>query len=478
MQRARSRPTPSVDITSDLVRPIVRRFSAPVKTRIRVFDVNGRVIADSRVMRGPGGVVQVAPLPPPETDSPDAAERWGDWAYEWVSTGLNALDTVAAYREGQSIAEGGYREVQTALTGRPDAMLRRDAAGELVLTVAAPVRSYRQIMGALMLTAQSDEIAAAIKQVRLELLALFVPAFMLLVALSFWLARTITRPIVRLAAAAERIRHAHGRSTTLPDFSNRNDEIGDLSNALREMTDALWQRLDAIERFAADVSHEIKNPLTSLRSAVETAARLHDPADQQKLMAIILDDVQRLDRLITDISDASRVDSEMSRAEMETVSLTGMLRAISEITNAGAEDDPTAVRLATRLPQDEPLDCQGIEGRLVQVFRNLIENARSFSPPGARVRLSAHRENDRAIVTVEDDGPGIPEGKLTAIFDRFYSQRPEAEKFGTHSGLGLSISKQIIEAHDGEIFAENRYGANGGVIGARFTVRLPLTRRG
>ncbi|MCR9256551.1 MAG: stimulus-sensing domain-containing protein [Alphaproteobacteria bacterium] len=469
---------PARDITPDLVQPIVRRFSAPVKTRIRVFDIDGRVIADSRVLRGPGGVVQVSPLPS-DTEQPGQAGEVVDWVYERVSTGLNALDTVAKYREAGSVAEGGYVEVQSALLGQADSMLRRDRDGELILTVAAPVRSYRQVMGALMLTAEGEDIASAIKQVRLELLMLFVPAFVLLIALSFWLSRTITRPVVKLAAAAEKIRHGHHRATVIPDFSGRNDEIGDLSDAIKDMTEALWQRMDAIERFAADVSHEIKNPLTSLRSAVETAARLDDPEHQQKLMAIILDDVQRLDRLISDISDASRVDAEMSRGETEEISLAGMLSTLTEITNAGIDSDARAVRLVTHLPPGDPLMCRGLEGRLVQVFRNLIENARSFSPEGGTVRLSAHRlgqmgDGEMAEIIIEDDGPGVPEGKLEAIFDRFYSERPDREKFGTHSGLGLSISKQIIEAHDGTIRAANRYGGHGTVIGARFTVRLPL----
>jgi two-component system sensor histidine kinase ChvG len=238
------------------------------------------------------------------------------------------------------------------------------------------------------------------------------------------------------------------------------------------MTDALFERMSAIEHFAADVAHEIKNPLSSLRSAVETAARIEDPNNRRRLMAIILDDVERLDRLITDISDASRLDAELSRIELAPVDIAAMLRALVDVDEAArAEDTP---RLVLDLPERaRRLEVSGIESRLAQVFRNLIANAVSFSPPGGEIRLTARPDGRAVLVTVEDRGPGIPGDKLTAIFDRFYSERPSGEKFGTHSGLGLSISKQIVEAHRGTIWAENRRDAQGEIVGARFCVRLP-----
>jgi two-component system sensor histidine kinase ChvG len=230
--------------------------------------------------------------------------------------------------------------------------------------------------------------------------------------------------------------------------------------------------MSAIESFAADVAHEIKNPLSSLRSAVETATRIEDPQKQRRLMAIVLDDVQRLDRLITDISDASRLDAELSRIELEPVDIAAMLRALVDVHEAaGGEGAP---RLALELPErGRDLTVPGIETRLSQVFRNVIANAVSFSPPSGEIRLVARHDGRGVLVTVEDQGPGIPEEKLTAIFDRFYSERPLGEKFGTHSGLGLSISKQIVEAHRGMIWAENRRDASGAVIGARFSIHLP-----
>jgi two-component system sensor histidine kinase ChvG len=237
------------------------------------------------------------------------------------------------------------------------------------------------------------------------------------------------------------------------------------------MTDALWARLDAIEAFAADVAHEIKNPLTSLRSAVETVARVEDPEQQKKLMSIILDDVQRLDRLISDISDASRLDAELSRAETDTVEIGELLRALLAVQEAGERADAPRFRLDVLDHQD--LAAPGIEGRLGQVFRNLISNAVTFSPPGGTIRLAAQRQGGDVVISIADEGPGIPEGKLEAVFQRFYTERPAGEKFGTHSGLGLSISKQIVDAHGGSIHAENRHDDSGRVCGARFIVRLP-----
>jgi two-component system sensor histidine kinase ChvG len=314
--------------------------------------------------------------------------------------------------------------------------------------------------------------------VRFEILKIFGLSLGVTVLLSIFLAGTIAQPIRRLAAAAERVKSGHGRQMTIPDLTDRRDEIGDLSGALRDMTKALWQRMDAIEHFAADVAHEIKNPLTSLRSAVETAARVDDPAKQRKLLALVLEDVQRLDRLITDISDASRLDAELSRGELETVPIGRMLEALIEVYEATGGDGGPRFSLAVSAPFGTPagdLPVVGIEGRLVQVFRNLIANAISFSPPGGAIRIVAERQADKVRVAIEDDGPGLPEGKLQAIFERFYSERPAGEKFGTHSGLGLSISKQIVDAHHGSIRAENRRDAEGRVVGARFIVILPAS---
>ncbi|MEK9644818.1 MAG: HAMP domain-containing sensor histidine kinase, partial [Alphaproteobacteria bacterium] len=347
--------------------------------------------------------------------------------------------------------------------------------GSLHLGAAAPIQRFKQVLGAILVTADSAEIDAAVRAVRFDILRVFALVLAVTVALSFYLAGTIARPVRRLAAAADNVRGGHGEADAIPDFTRRRDEIGDLSGSLRDMTDALWQRVEANERFAADVAHEIKNPLTSLRSAVETAARVRDPAQQAQLMEIIQDDVRRLDRLISDISDASRLDAELARGETERIDLGRLLQALVQVHTTAGGDRKTA-DLVYR--GEEPGRCviNGIEGRLVQVFQNLITNAVSFSPPTGRIVLSVERDRTDAVVTVQDEGPGIPPDSLESIFERFYSERPEGETFGRHSGLGLSISRQIVKAHKGEIFAENVLRRDGSRAGARFVVRLPLAR--
>jgi two-component system sensor histidine kinase ChvG len=454
----------------DLARQMMRRLVEPTRTRARLFDSRGDIIADSRVLRGAGDSIQVTELPPPEPRSLIA--RLFDRAYDWVVRRLPRRGRYPAYHQSALPQAADFAEVMQALHGQEASAVRSDPArGGLLISVAVPVRRYKQVLGAVMLSTGSGEIEAELRTVRLELLKIFAAALAVTVLLSFYLAGTIARPIRRLAAAAERARGRRAR-VEIPDFTGRGDEIGDLSGALREMTGALWQRMSAIESFAADVAHEIKNPLSSLRSAVETATRIEDPQKQRRLMAIILDDVQRLDRLITDISDASRLDAELSRIELEPVDIAAMLDALVDVHEAaGGEGAP---RLVFERPErGRDLIVPGIETRLSQVFRNVIANAVSFSPPNGEIRLTARHDGRAVLVTVEDRGPGIPEDKLTAIFDRFYTERPLGEKFGTHSGLGLSISKQIVEAHRGMIWAENRRDAGGAVIGARFTIRLP-----
>jgi two-component system sensor histidine kinase ChvG len=454
----------------DLARQMMRRLVAPTRTRARLFDVRGDIIADSRILRGPGDTVQVHELQTPEREG--AILRTADRIYDWIFHILPRHVSYPVYRESASPRAEDYSEVMRALRGETGSAIRTDPQTDgLVFSVAIPIQRYKQVLGAVMLSAGSGEIEEELRTVRLELLRIFGVALLVTVLLSFYLAGTIARPIRRLAAAAERARGRRAR-VEIPDFTHRGDEIGDLSRSLREMTDALWHRMSAIESFAADVAHEIKNPLSSLRSAVETAARIEDPVNQRRLMAIILSDVQRLDRLITDISDASRLDAELGRLEMEPVDLAAMLSMLADVHEATrAENAPGLVLAIGKNERD--LVVPGIETRLSQVFRNIIGNAVSFSPPSGEIRLTARHDGRAVIVAVEDGGPGIPDDKLTAIFDRFYTERPLGEQFGTHSGLGLSISKQIVEAHRGMIWAENRKDPNGATIGARFSVRLP-----
>jgi len=454
----------------DLARMTMRRIVEPTRTRARLFDIKGDIIADSRILRGPGDSVQVLELPAPKTAGP--IMRFADRVYDWLVDQLPRRTRYPVYRESASQHADDYPEVMQALRGETASAIRSDlASGGLVLSAAIPVQRYKEVLGAVMLSTGTGEIEEEVRTVRLELLRIFSVALLVTVLLSFYLAGTIVRPIRRLAGAAERARGRRAR-VEIPDFTWRGDEIGDLSGSLREMTDALWQRMSAIESFAADVAHEIKNPLSSLRSAVETAGRIEDPASQRRLMAIILDDVERLDRLITDISDASRLDAELSRLEVAPIEIGAMLEALADIhESTRTEGAPHLVlELADR---NRPLIVAGIETRLSQVFRNLIANAVSFSPPLGEIRLTARHDGRAVLIVIEDQGPGIPDDKLMAIFDRFYTERPLGEKFGTHSGLGLSISKQIVEAHRGMIWAENRKDENRAAMGARFCIRLP-----
>jgi len=467
-------------VDPDSARQLVRNLSNLAHLRARLFDRNGVMVADTRLLQGPGGEVQVLDLPPLDEG---AVVRLARRAYE-ITIGRYAYDhNLEPYVEQPKPTAADYREAAQALeTGQPKTMVRLRSDRQKILSVAVPVQFYKQIVGTLLVSRDGSNIDKRLFAVRGSILGMFAWVLALTVLTSIYLANTIARPVRRLAAAALQVRQAKNRRYPIPDLTNRSDEIGELSAALRDMTEALWQRLDAIEHFAADVAHEIKNPLTSLRSAVETVARVKDPEQQKKLMSIIMEDVARLDRLISEISDASRLDAELSRAELEPVQVGRLVEALAEVQNAN--DNPAAPKvriIAEADPANQPdkntahrgLVVPGLETRLGQVFRNLISNAVSFSPPGGVITIRTVRDKRHVKIMVEDQGPGIHSGKEEDIFNRFYTERPEGEKFGTHSGLGLSISKQIVEAHRGTIAASNITGEDGSVKGARFTVRLP-----
>ena len=454
---------------------MLRRLTAPTQTRARLFSEDGALIVDTQALVDPRGLVRVRQLPPPDGFAP-----W-IWARDRFESLLNWLPSegeLPIYQEHTPQHASDYREVISALVKGPEASVRRHESGGMVISVSIPVQRYRQVVGALMLSSGSGEIERAMRAIRIDILQVFGVALAVTILLSVYLAATIARPLKRLAAAAERVRTGSGRHTVIPDFAGRRDEIGDLGRDLRAMTEALWARMDAIERFAADVSHEIKNPLTSLRSAVETVARVEDPEQQKKLMSIILDDVARLDRLISDISDASRLDAELSRDPPSDLDLRDVLHALVDI-----HASTTGANIVMDIEPGAELMVNAFEDRLGQVFRNIITNALSFNPPDGKIMISATRTRQRGggevVVTVDDEGPGIPEANLESIFGRFYSDRPTAgpdgrsERLGSHSGLGLSISRQIVEAAGGELWAENRHAPDGAISGARFVVRFP-----
>ena len=450
----------------ELGRQMVRRFYEATDTRTRLFDPEGNLIGDSRLLVGGGGLVEVEPLP--EVGNDGWLRVAFDTMYRVVVGAFPERKRWPVYEERPFTDANQYPPVQRALEGSLGQQIWSVENGGQKVGVAVPVQQLRAVLGVVMLTRDTTRVDRTIQSLRENILTVFGASLGITILLSIYLAASITVPIRRLAAGADLVRRGHGRQQAIPDFTRRRDEIGDLSGSLRDMTAALWARMDAIESFAADVSHEIKNPLSSLRSAVETTTRVQDPEKLKRLMAIIEEDVQRLDRLITDISNASRLDAELSRAEAEIVDMAELLEMLDGMYRETAEE----IALDVRADQSVDLTVLGIRDRLVQVLRNLVANAVSFSPPDGCVVLRAWREDDRVVVTVVDDGPGIPEGKLETIFDRFYTERPVGEKFGTHSGLGLNISKQIVQAHHGRITARNRTDG----IGAVFRIDIPAAR--
>ena len=467
------------ELVASLARPLLQRLTAPTpNVDARLYAPDGELLADSRIEEGPGGAIVTVPLPPPPVPQGPVLAAVG-WLYDRmesllplptsapvveVGADVAGLDWAPDLRAAQAlIAEAGKGEVPP--------YVRRTQDRRLLVTVAEPVARSRQLIGIVLLTREADEVSSSVFAVRMSILGLFCLALALTVIMSIYLSRTIARPILRLTLAAERMREGRGRTGAVPEvLKSRGDEIGVLAQALEESAAALWTRLDAIERFAADVSHEIKNPLSSIRSAIETMPRISDREQQRRLFYIMADDVARLDRLISDISEASRLDAELSRITTEPVDVAPILAALAELHEATRREN--APHLVLEAPASG-LVVEGVEGRLVQVLRNLIGNAASFSPAGGQIRLLGRVTGSFVEIAVEDEGPGIPEAKLERIFDRFYSERPEGEEFGRHSGLGLPISRQIVETLRGRIAAENRRDAMGKIIGARFVVRLP-----
>lgn len=465
-------------------REIVRRLSDASGVRARFFLADGSLAVDSSQLGSLGKQILVEELSDPDqsgTFEPvmNPIAQWFDDLSHWVDTREYEL-----YLDRRNSTVLDYPEAVMALSGDIAAAVRRDENRNLVLTVALPVQRYVHVFGSLMLSRDGARVEEAMREVRLTILMVCSGALVITVLVSLYFAGTIARPLHRLAEAAEKVRHSVGRDPeVIPDLTRRYDEIGDLSAVLREMTAALSSRITAIERFAADVSHEIKNPLTSLKSAIETVQRVKDPEHQRELLRIVKEDVERLDRLITDISDASRLDAELGRVETTDIDLGDMLDLLVGMHRTargdgapdldGEENGPNGPIVGFHRVDDGPHVIAGMEGRLVQVFQNLIGNAESFSPPGGRIDLTVSREGAWVVATCDDEGPGLPPGKLEEIFSRFYSERPEHEKFGAHSGLGLSICKQIVEAHGGAIHAENRKGPDGKTIGAHFVLRMP-----
>jgi two-component system sensor histidine kinase ChvG len=458
-------------IDPEKVAPVLRRLISPTHTRARIFDPDANLILDTRFLYSRGQVLRFD-LPPVETQSVPWSERLSG-----IVNRLLQPSNLPVYKESPGGDGLIYPEVKNALTGVRGAVVRVTENGELIVSVAVPVQRFRAVVGVLLLSTQAGDIDQIVHAERLAIMRVFGVATMVTVILSLLLSSTIANPLRRLSAAAIRVRRGVKSREEIPDFSFRQDEIGNLSSAIREMTNALYDRIAAIESFAADVSHELKNPLTSLRSAVETLPLARTEESKKRLMDVIQHDVRRLDRLISDISDASRLDAELARADAKPVDLEKLLAGLCEISSqvrARGKTVAVTFQAERKTSGKSGFKVVGHESRLGQIITNLIENARSFVPAdGGRIDVHLSRKDGNCIVVVEDNGPGIEAENIDRIFERFYTDRPGAEDFGQNSGLGLSISRQIAEAHGGSLEAENVLDANGDRKGARFILILP-----
>lgn len=458
-------------INPERVAPVLRRLVSPTNTRARIYDRDGVLLLDSRNLYGRGDILRFD-LPSPSDEKPGMLERAWIALRTWFGRGDLPPYTELGPGNGR-----GYQEVSQALAGqKASSMVRVNDRGEVIVSVAVPVQRFRAVRGALLLSTQGGDIDQMVENERLAIFKVFLVAAGVMVILSMLLAGTIAGPVRRLADGADRVRRRIRSRVEIPDFTKRGDEIGDLSGALRDMTNSLYSRIEAIESFAADVAHELKNPLTSLRSAVETLPLAKTKESQERLLSVIHHDVRRLDRLISDISDASRLDAELQRQDAAPVDIRQLLETL--VSAAKEVNDDVTVTLAFEGAAPRGFVVPGHDSRIAQVIDNLIQNARSFSSPGGSVRVTCRRVKTDVEIVVDDDGPGIRPGAFDKIFERFYTDRPQ-QNFGQNSGLGLSISKQIVEAHGGTLWAENRTGiathegADPLVLGARFTMRLP-----
>jgi two-component system sensor histidine kinase ChvG len=444
-------PTPAMEPTS--ASAILQLLANPRTQRARLFDASGQLIADSdwvtdRVER---------------RDLPPARGRDGKGKMKGMRFSAQPEAARAALAQ-----KALTTEVQAALRGRHTSGVRRGEDGGRVVSVSLPIQHVRAVLG--VLTIEANDIDVIIAAERRALIPFILVAIAVTVISSLLMVWLIAQPIIRLARAADHVRLSRTRAISLPDLAKREDELGDLTRALEAMTLALSEQMDAIESFAADVAHEIRNPLTSLRSAVETLDLVTDPAARERLLGVLKNDVKRLDRLVTDISNASRLDAELSRDAPKRVDIERLLGDIVALYQATVRPGEPQVSLAA---PGAHLAVQGREGPIGQIFRNLIDNARSFSPPGGTVRVELSHAHGRVITMVADSGPGIPPENLETVFQRFYTSRPKGTAFGGNSGLGLSIARQIAEAHGGTLTAENRMSASGEVMGAMFVLNLP-----
>ncbi|HEX8048280.1 stimulus-sensing domain-containing protein [Rhizobium sp.] len=460
-------------IDPEKVAPVLTRLISPTRTRARIFDADANLLLDSRHLYSRGQVLRYD-LPPVD----DEKQSWSDW-FSGLLNKMLQPGNLPVYKEAPGGDGSIYPEVMNALTGVRGAVVRTTEKGELIVSVAVPIQRFRAVLGVLLLSTQAGDIDKIVHAERLAIMRVFGVATLVNVVLSLLLSSTIANPLRRLSAAAIRVRRGGAKEREeIPDFSARQDEIGNLSIALRDMTSALYDRIDAIESFAADVSHELKNPLTSLRSAVETLPLAKSDDSKKRLMDVIQHDVRRLDRLISDISDASRLDAELARSDEKSLDLEVLLRDMIDISRqVGHSKKAVEIEyIVDRKPGVKTkFTANGHDLRIGQIITNLIENARSFvAKETGKITVRLTRTRTRCVIYIEDNGPGIQAENIDRIFERFYTDRPDSEEFGQNSGLGLSISRQIAEAHGGSLRAENIVdGDSTTLLGARFILSLP-----
>lgn len=474
----------SIDVAA--ATPILRRLITPTQTRARLYDATGQLLLDSRSLSTREQILTYE-LPPPEVlEAPSIRNQF----LNWLRGALRGNPDLPLYSEFSDINGMNIPEVRAALAGDAISTERVNEQGDLIVSVAVPVQRMLAVQGALVLSTKAGDIDAIIMAEWGAIGRVFLVALGVTILLAVLLAGTIAAPIRRLADAAEQVSRGKKARVEIPDLTSRHDEIGHLSGALRDMTNELYNRLEATESFAADVAHELKNPLSSLQSAVETLDLVRSDQDRLRLSDVIKKDVRRLDRLITDISAASRLDAELARQKTGKIDIAKMLETITDFTNE------TVVTAGKKVILDMPEGAAGrgaagrgaagrahfmVEGhdtRLGQVIQNLLDNALSFSPENGEVRLSATPGERWIKISVEDDGPGVSPENLERIFERFYTDRPGEENFGNNSGLGLSICRQTITAHGGQIWAENKpvhakSPQSSKSSGVRFLIELP-----
>lgn len=464
-----------LSIKPERVTPLLRKLIQPANTRARIYALDGTLIVDSARLLSRG---QLSRTDPPATQKRVKTKNFWTRLKAWMIG-----QDLPVYKEIGNANGMLYPEVKTALSGVTAAMLLLNDDGEQIVSVAVPIRRLNSTLGVLMLSTRPGEIDQILDEEQSVIWALAAVALLATIVSSILLARTVAGPMRRLSDVALQVSRNIATAQDLPDVEGRADEVGQMAAAFRTMTTALYRRVEASERFAADVAHELKNPLTAARSTAESLAYAKTDAQRADLVHQIQNELKRLNRLITDVSNASRLDAELARQPMKPLEATTVITTVSQIfSEILSADTRTVITTVEPAPFDGAYLVRGDEGRLAQVMTNLVDNAISFSPENATVRVIARHRNQHVEMIVEDQGPGIPENRLDVVFDRFYSDRPATDqKRGKNSGLGLSISREIVKAHGGEIWAENiaaADGAGGPPAGARFVVRLPALTPG